>query len=160
MCNRGAHSLTKTHMLCHLITGYELKTTSFFTWQGSLKKTRGLALAICVLQPNHQQRRIVSVSSQYIQRVYSREYIVTCVTPSRDIECLVAIAKQYKYTMMIRNCILAAALAAASTTTTSAFQPHTRLSLSKPRSNNANTIRIRICIRIRIRILMLIQYQY
>ena len=44
--------------------------------------------------------------------------------------------------MMIRNCILAAALATASTTTTSAFQPHTRLSLSKPRSsNNANTIR-------------------
>ena len=44
--------------------------------------------------------------------------------------------------MMIRNCILAAALAATSTTTTSAFQPHTRLSLSKPRSsNNANTIR-------------------
>ena len=37
--------------------------------------------------------------------------------------------------MMIRNCILAAALAATSTTTTSAFQPHTRLSLSKPRSN-------------------------
>jgi len=44
--------------------------------------------------------------------------------------------------MMIRNCILAAVLAATSTTTTSAFQPHTRLSLSKPRSsNNANTIR-------------------
>ena len=37
--------------------------------------------------------------------------------------------------MMIRNCILAAALAAA-TRTTSAFQPHTRLSLSKPRSSS------------------------